>query len=132
MVPANVRVATTDRTLRFTSGDVTLSTATLCPGFTFDQFGLTGPMFSPDFHWVLVDVLGPFLPGNVARNHALVEVLTGAIVSSPQFPDYLGGPSSLDPDAWASGQRQTLAYKDGRSAVVREPPLRPIPPQRCS
>ena len=131
-VPSNVRIATSDRMLRFSSDDKTISTAILCPGYQFDQFGVTGPTFSPDLHWVLVDILGPFEPGNVARNHALVEVTTGAIVRSPEFPEYLGVPSTADPLAWASGERQTLHYAKGSDGAVKVPPLRPIPLSPCS
>ncbi len=130
-VPSDVRIATTDRTLSFSSDGRTISTATLCPGYVFDQFGTSGPTFSPDLHWVLVDVLGPFEPGNVARNHALVNVTTGAIVRSSEFPQYLGIPSTLDALAWASGERQTLRYTKGPDRRVVEEPLHPIPTPAC-
>ena len=130
-VPSDVAIATSDSTLQFSSGGRVISTATLCPGYTFDQFGVTGPTFSPDLHWVLVDVLGPFEPGNVARNHAIIEVTTGAIVPSAEFPEYLGVRSSPDALAWASGERQTLHYTSGADATVHEPPLHQIPATTC-
>jgi hypothetical protein len=128
-VPSDVHVSTSENALSFSSGGRTLSTATLCPGYEFDQFGLTGPTFSPDLHWVLVDVLGPFEPGNVARNHALIEVATGAIVPSSEFPK-LGVRTTLTPIAWASGRRQTLHYDSGADATVRDP-ARPLPRPVC-
>jgi hypothetical protein len=130
-IPSDVHISTSDSQLRFSSDGKTIATATLCPGYQFDQFGVTGPTFSPDLHWVLVDVLGPFEPGNVARNHALVEVATGAIVPAAAFPEYLGVRSTPDALAWASGERQTLHYASGADATVHEPPLRPIPGPIC-
>ncbi|MBD5633990.1 MAG: hypothetical protein IAI49_05870 [Candidatus Eremiobacteraeota bacterium] len=131
-VPANVRVSVTDGSLSFDHNGTILSTAVICPGLRFDRFGVSGPQLSPDNHWLLVDVIGPFSPGNVPRTHALVQVATGAVVLAPNFPTYLGVPTSLQPIAWASGQRATLAYPNGKSATLREPPLRPIPAERCS
>ena len=131
-IPSDIRIATSDSQLRFSSGGRTIATATLCPGYKFDQFGVTGPTYSPDLHWVLVDVLGPFLPGNVARNHALIEVATGGIVPSAEFPEYLGVRSTSDTLAWASGQRQNLHYAAGPDATVLEPPLHRIPAPVCS
>jgi hypothetical protein len=130
-IPSNVRISTSDSELEFSSDGKTIATATLCPGYKFDQFGVTGPTFSPDLHWVLVDVLGPFEPGNVARNHALVEVATGAIVPSSAFPEYLGVRSTPDALQWRSGERQTLHYQSGADATVPEPTLRPVPRPSC-
>ena len=130
-VPANLHVTLTDRALTFDHDGHVLSTAVVCPGYVFDSFGPTGPQFSPDNHWLLVDVKGPFTPGNVPRTHALVRVATGDIVLAPNFPAYLGIPTSLEPMAWASGRRSTVAYGDGKSATLEEP-HRAIPPQRCS
>jgi hypothetical protein len=131
-VPADVRVSATAGALTFDHDGAILSTALVCPGFTFDSFGATGPKLSPDNHWALVDVVGPYTPGNVARTHALVQVTTGAIVLAPNFPTYLGIPASLEPLAWASGERSTLAYPGGKFATLREPPLRPIPSVSCA
>jgi len=127
-VPSDVRIAESQRTLSFTSGGTLISTVTLCPGAVFQQIGTGGPTFSPDLHWVLVDVVGPFEPGNVPRSHAIVDVRTGGIVLAPAFPAYLGVPFTLGGLAWASGQRATLRYADnGRSARLHDPPLRPLP-----
>jgi hypothetical protein len=108
-----------------------ISTATLCPGYEFAQLGAAGPKFSPDQHWVLVDVLGPFEPGNVQRNHAIVDVHSGRFVVSPDFPKYLGVPGTLLPLAWASGLRATLRYQDGKTANVHDPPLQAFPQSPC-
>jgi hypothetical protein len=131
-VPADVRVDESERTLTFASGDAVISTVTLCPGQVFDQFGIGGPTFSPDFHWVLVDVLGPFAPGNVTRNHALIDVRTGGLILAPRFPAYVEVPSTLGGLSWASGLRATLRYApDGRTADLHDPPLRPLPIPSC-
>ncbi len=131
-IPANVHLTLTDRALTLVHDGTILSTAIVCPGFTFDQFGATGPRLSPDNHWVLIDVKGPYTPGNVPRTHALIEVASGSIVFAPNFPTYLGIPASYDPIAWASGQRATVAYPNGKSATIHDPPLRPIPAERCA
>ncbi len=131
-VPADIRVSVTESTISFAHDGTVLSTAVVCPGLTFDGFGASGPKLSPDNHWALVDVLGPYTPGNVPRTHALVEVTTGAIVLAPNFPAYLGIPSSLEPLAWASGQRATVAYPNGKSATLHDPPLHAIPTERCT
>jgi hypothetical protein len=131
-VPGVVHVSATDRALTFDHDGRVLSTAVICPGFTFDRFGMSGPRLSPDNHWALVDVVGPYTPGNVPRTHALVQVTTGAVVLAPNFPAYLGVPASLEPIAWASGERSTLAYPDGKSATLLEPPRRAIPPLVCT
>jgi len=130
-IPSNVRMLTSDRVLTFTTDGRTISAATLCPGYQFDQLGTGGPVFSPDRHWVLVDVLGQFTPGNVARNHALVSVATGGLVLAPDFPRYAGIPMTLDPLTWASGQRATLRYKNGQAKPVRDPPPLPYPLASC-
>jgi len=131
ITPPSIHVSVTDRAIVIDDRGHVVSTATICPGFAFDMLGVGGPQFSPDRHWVLVDVRGPFEPGNVPRNHALVRVATGGIVLSSDFPRYLGVPSSLDPVAWASGDRATLRYKDGTTANLKEPPLHPLPAARC-
>ncbi len=108
-----------------------VSTATLCPGFEFAQLGAPGPKLSPDQHWVLVDVLGPFEPGNVQRNHAIIDVRDGHFIVSTDFSKYLGVPGSLQPLAWASGERATLRYQDGKEATLRDPSLLPFPRSPC-
>jgi hypothetical protein len=81
---------------------------------------------------VLVDVLGPFEPGNVARTHALIDVRTGGLVLAPNFPAYVDVPSTLGGLSWASGERATLRYaQEGRSADLHDPPLRPLPITTC-
>jgi hypothetical protein len=109
-----------------------ISTATLCPGYEFVQLGVAGPKFSPDQHWVLVDVLGPFEPGNVARNHAIVDVHSGRFVVSADFPHFLGVPSTSLPVSWASGELATLRYSDGKTASLRDPALHAFPNLRCA
>lgn len=131
-VPAGIHPSITDRAVTFDSDGVVLSTAVVCPGYAFDQFGRSGPTFSPDNHWLLVEVKGPFTPGNVPRTAALVQVMTGAIVFAPSFPTYLGVPTTLEPIAWASGRRATLAYAEGKSATIHDPPLHPIPALHCA
>jgi hypothetical protein len=123
-------MSTSDRALTFSSGNRILSTASVCRGYNFDQLGIGGPKFSPDFHFVLVDVLGPFEPGDVPRNHALISVATGGIILAPSFPHYAGVPMTLDPLSWASGQRATLRYASGKTAAVHE--LHPFPVARCT
>lgn len=130
-VPANLHVSVTKEAVSFDANGVVLSTAVLCPGFAFDQFGAYGPKLSPDDHWALVDVQGPFTPGNVPRTEALVRVVTGEIVFAPNFPIYLGVPATLVPISWASGQRATLVYPNGKSATIADPPLRSIPAPQC-
>ena len=126
----NVTLTSTAITVLQSDGHI-ISTATLCPGYQFDQFGRTGPRFSPDQHWILVDVLGPFAPGNVERNHVLVHVTTGRLVTSPNFQRYLGVPATSQTLAWASGERETLRYEDGKTATLRDPP-RELPAQTCA
>ena len=92
---------------------------------------MAGPKFSPDQHWVLVDVLGPFEPGNVARNHAIVDVRTGRFITSADFPHFLGVPSTSQPVSWASGQLATLRYSDGTTVALRDPALHAFPFSRC-
>lgn len=131
-VPPNVHLSPTDASITIDTNGRVISTAELCPGFAFVQFGAAGPKLSPDQHWVLVDVLGPFAPGNVQRTHALVAVLSGRIVTGPDFPGYVGVPNSRDPVMWASGRRAALRYADGSTATVHDPPLRPLPERRCA
>ena len=131
-VPSNLHMTESNGALTFSSGNGVLSTATVCPGYRFDQLDAGGPTFSPDFHWVLVDVLGPFEPGDVPRNHALIYVPSGRMILAPQFPYYAGVPSTTETISWASGQRATLRYANGKSATVHDPPLHPLPAQRCA
>jgi hypothetical protein len=132
-VPSDARIGfVQDRTLTVVSGTALLATATLCPGFAFDPLGVGGPRLSPSLHFVLVDVLGPFAPGDVRRTSAIVDVATGAVVLAPDFPQYFGVPSSALPLQWVSGERAVLRYDDGKTAAVREPPLKPLPPPGCS
>ncbi len=132
-VPSDVVISATNESLTVLAarGHI-ISTATVCPGFTFSQLGATGPKLSPNRHWILVDVLGPYEPGNVVRNHVIVQVTTGKFVTSPNFKAYLGVPSSLQPIAWASGERATLRYADGSLATVHDPPIHVIPVARCA
>jgi len=131
-IPSDARIAVqTERSFSVEGDGVTLSTTTICPGYAFVQIGPGGPQLSPDLHWVLVDVLGPFEPGNVARTHAIVHVSDGTIVLAPNFPEYLGVPTSLLPLAWASGERAVLRYNDGKTEPVRDPPIKAIPALRC-
>ncbi len=131
-VPSNVRLEETPHTLTFTSDGVVLSSATLCPAFAFDTLGVGEPTFSPDLHWVLVDVLGPFEPGNVARTHAIIDVRTGGLVLGPDFPAYVGVKTTTGTVAWASGELATLRdQSDGHTANLRDPPLRPLPITSC-
>ena len=131
-VPSDAHLSITDRAITVDSAGRVLSTATLCPGFAFDAIGNGGPHFSPDLHWVLVDIRGPFTPGNVPRNHALVDVATGGIATSGMFATYLGVPSTLRPLGWVSGERATLRYADGTTHAVHDPPLRPMPAAPCT
>lgn len=108
-----------------------ISTATLCPGFEFVQLGAAGPKLSPNQHFVLVDVLGPFAPGNVQRNHAIVDVRSGHYVVSAEFPKYLGIPATMLPVSWASGEFATLRYQDGKTANLHDPPLWRFPATTC-
>lgn len=132
VAPPSVHASLTDRAIVVDDRGRIVSTATICPGFQFDSLGVGGPAFSPDRHWLLVDIRGPFEPGNVPRNHALVEVASGRIVLSSDFPRYLGVPASMDAVAWASGAREMLRYKDGSTATLTEPPLQPLPATHCA
>ncbi len=114
------------------AGGTVLSSATVCPGYAFDTLGPGGPRLSPDLHWVLVDVLGPFLPGDVARTHALIAVDSGAIIMSTDFPEYAGAPATASPLTWASGEREVLRYNDGKTVSLRDGPLKPVPPLQCA
>jgi hypothetical protein len=80
---------------------------------------------------VLVDVLGPFEPGNVLRDHAVIDVRSGRFVVSRDFKKYLGVPGTLLPVAWASGLRATLRYQDGTTANLHDPPLQDFPQAPC-
>jgi hypothetical protein len=131
-VPSNVMLEESARTLTFTSDGVVLSSATLCPAFAFDVLGVGEPTFSPDLHWVLVDVLGPFEPGDVPRTHAIIDVRTGGLVLGPDFPAYVGVPSTTGGLSWASGELATLRYESGgRTVNLHDPPLRPLPVTNC-
>jgi hypothetical protein len=130
-LPANLRVSATPRSLTVDHNGTVLSTALVCAGYAFDRFGKTGPTFSPNQHWILIDVLGPYAPGNVPRTHALVQVATGAIVLAPDFPVYLGIPATIEAPAWASGRLATLTDAKGKTFAVPDPPLRAIPGERC-
>jgi hypothetical protein len=131
-VPSNVRLEETAHTLTFTSDGNVLSSATLCPAFAFDTLGVGEPTFSPDLHWVLVDVLGPFEPGNVARTHALIDVRTGGLILGPDFPAYVGVKTTSGSVSWASGELATLRdQSNGHTADLRDPPVRPLPIVTC-
>ena len=132
LLPPDLHVSVTSDSLLVDSDGRVISTARVCPGYQFVTFGASGPKFSPNQHWILVDVRGPFTPGNVERNRALVHVASGALIASPDFPKYAGVPSTLDALAWASGERATLRYANGKTARVAEPPLHPFPAQRCA
>lgn len=125
-------MSVTDRALLLVSGGNIVSTALVCPGYTFDGFGNGGPRFSPDQHWVLVDVLGPYAPGNVARTHALVNVRSGRLVFAPEFARILGVPNLSDALSWASGERATLRYADGKTFALHDPPRVALPLERCA
>jgi len=109
-----------------------VSTALVCPGYTFDSFGNGGPRLSPDQHWVLVDVRGPLSPGNVVRTHALINVRTGGLIFATAFPSLLRVPSTNDGLTWASGERSTLRYADGKTYALVDPPRVPLPVERCA
>ncbi len=132
-LPPNPNLTLTNTALSVidNSGHI-ISTATLCPGFEFAQLGAAGPKLSPDQHWVLVDVLGPFEPGNVQRNHAIVDVRNGRFVVSSDFKKFLGVPGTLLPLGWASGLRATLRYADGTTASLHDPPLQGFPQAPCA
>lgn len=133
LLPSNPGISLTNNSLTVLdpSGHI-VSTATVCAGYTFSQLGTTGPKLSPDRHWILVDILGPYEPGNVGRNHALVQVATGKTVTSPNFKAYLGVPGTLQPLSWVSGEREALRYADGTTAPLHDPPRRPIPYEPCA
>ncbi len=122
----------TDRSLTLASNGAIVSTAVICPEFAFDSFGVGGPHFSPDQHWILVDIRGPFAPGNVARNHALVNVRSGAVILSPDFPSVLEIPIAADGVSWASGERSTLRYTNGKTFALRDPIRRPLAKRVCA
>jgi len=121
-LPPNIRISATDRSIVFDSNGTIVSTALLCPGYTFDAFGSGGPRLSPDQHWVLVDVRGPYEPGNVARTYVLAYVRTGVVIFGNEFPTAVGAPSPADRIDWSSGERATLRYKDGRKYRLVDPP----------
>jgi hypothetical protein len=130
-LPPNIRISATDRSLVFDSNGTIVSTALLCPGYTFDAFGSGGPRLSPDQHWVLVDVRGPYEPGNVARAYVLAYVRSGVVVFGNEFPTAVGAPSPADRIDWSSGERATLRYKDGRTYRLVDPP-REVKREACS
>ncbi len=132
-MPPNPNLTLTDTALSIVdrAGRI-VSTATLCPGYQFAQLGIPGPKLSPDQHWILIDVLGPYQPGNVARNHAIVDVRDGRLITAPDFPRYLGVPATLQSLEWASGERATLRYHDGKTAALHDPPLVPFPERPCT
>ena len=129
-LPPNIRISATNRSLVFDSNGTIVSTALLCPGYTFDAFGKGGPRLSPDQHWALVDVRGPYEPGNIARAHVLAYVRSGIIVFSSDFPSAVGIPTPTDGIDWSSGERATLRYRDGRTFALIDPP-RGVKPERC-
>lgn len=131
-LPPNITVSLTARSLTLASDGVVISTALVCPGYAFDSFGNGGPRLSPDQHWVLVDIRGPFAPGNVPRNHALVNVRTGTVIAAPDFPALLDIPAAPDALAWASGERSTLRYASGKTVPLRDPLRRAVPKLRCA
>ncbi len=132
-LPPDPKLTLTNQSLTILTNDGRIiSSAIVCPGYQFDQLGVAGPRLSPDQHWVLVDILGPFAPGNVVRNHAIVQVRTGRYVISPQFKRYLGAPVTLRPLHWASGRLATLGYEDGTSADLHDPPRVPFPAVACA
>ena len=121
-LPPNIRISATDRSLVFDSNGTIVSTALLCPGYAFEAFGTGGPRLSPDQHWALVDVRGPYEPGNVARNHVLAYVRTGVVIFGSDFPTAVGVPRPADRIDWSSGERATLRYKDGKTYRLVDPP----------
>jgi len=131
-LPPNITMSLTDRSLTLASDGDVISTALLCPGFAFDTFGAGGPRLSPDQHWVLVDIRGPYTPGNVPRNHALINVHTGAVIASPDFPAVLGIATAPDGLAWVSGERSTLRYATQKTVVLHDPIARAVPHPRCT
>jgi len=131
-VPADTRVATlTPHEMVILGDGRVLSTMTLCPSFAFATLGPGSPRLSPDRHYLLVDILGPFEPADVGRTHAIVDVLSGGVVLSQLFPEYFGVPGSLEPLAWASGERAVLRYQNGTTARLHEPPLKALPRNPC-
>ncbi len=130
-LPPDIIVSLTARSLMLVSDGDVISTALVCPDYRFAAFGSGGPHLSPDQHWVLVDIRGPFTPGNVPRNHALVNVRTGAVIAAPDFPSVLGIPAAPDALAWVSGERSTLRYANGKTIALHDPLKRPVPRLRC-
>lgn len=131
-MPPAITVSVTDRSLTLASDGAIVSTAVICPGYAFDSFGSGGPHFSPDQHWILVDIRGPFAPGSVPRNHALVNVRTGTVVASPDFPTMLEIPSAPDGVNWESGERSTLRYANGKTAALRDPMRKSVAKLVCA
>jgi hypothetical protein len=132
-VPSDIRLSIdSPRRITVAAAGSVISSANLCPNYEFATLGAGGPTLSPDLHWILVDVKGPFEPASVPVTHALIQVTTGAIVMSPDFPAYVGVPSTLDPIAWASGLRATLRYKDETLKPLRDPPARRLPQLDCN
>jgi hypothetical protein len=132
-VPSDVRLSIdSPRRITVAAAGAIISSATLCPNYEFATLGAGGPTLSPDLHWILVDVKGPYEPASVPVTHALIWVTTGAIVMSPDFPAYVGVPNTLDPIAWASGLRSTLRYKNETLEPLRDPPPRSLPALDCN
>jgi len=132
-VPSDVRLSIdSPRRITVATAGSVISSVTLCPDYQFATLGAGEPTLSPDLHWILVDVKGPYEPASVPVTHALIQVTTGAIVTSPDFPAYAGVPSTLDPITWASGLRSTLRYKNETLAAVKDPPPRHFPPLACA
>lgn len=137
--PAAERLLPPDLVVTLTNDSMTvldangriLSTALACPGYEFAQFGASGPKFSPDQHWILVDILGPLDPGNVGRNHAIVDVRTGGYVVGSDFPRALGVAATTKPVSWASGRFAALRYDDGTVSAPIDPGGRRLPVRRC-
>lgn len=125
-------MSVTDHSLLFVSRGAIVSTAVLCSQFSFVTYGPTGPTFSPDQHWVLVDVLGPKAPGAIVATHALVEVRSGRIVFADDFARVLGIVNPPGTLAWASGRRQTLRYGDDKTVSLPERDGKALPIKRCA
>ncbi len=131
-LPRNITLSLTDRSLTLASDGDVISMALVCPNYAFDTFGNGGPRLSPDQHWVLVDIRGPFTPGNVPRTHALIHVRTGAVIFSADFPKTLEIPAAPDALAWASGERSTLRYGSGKTVALHDPLTRTLPKLHCT
>lgn len=132
-LPANLGVTSTNDSIVVVASDGRIiSTTVACAGFRFAQFGEAGPKFSPDQHWILVDLLGPLEPGNVPRVHAIVDVRHGGFVIDRDFTRYLGIAASPKALSWASGRRAAIRYDDGSAAEIEQRRVRPFPAERCA